>query len=314
MFARPVTRYVFYLGWVGIVALLVMGCATRQTPALADLNQAHAAIAEAKMAGADPAKVAQLEQRHAHARGIFFACKDAEASREAQSIIADARRLLVKPVAAAPPPPPANRAPRARLSVPGETEVNVAVALSAAESSDPDGDRLTYRWDFGDGSSADLAVANAAHPYAKPGTYTVRVTVDDGRGGSDTATAPLVVIRRMVLQESKERVLFDFDRATLRPEARQELTSVVQEMRENPTLRAELVGHADATGAEAYNMGLSQRRAEAVRNFLGSQGIAANRLTLAWKGESMPIATNATAEGRAQNRRVEITVRPIPVQ
>ena len=124
----------------------------------------------------------------------------------------------------------------------------------------------------------------------------------------------VVASRRVVLQEKKGRTLFDFDKATLKPAAQQELASVVQELQENPTLRAELVGHTDATGAEEYNLGLSKRRAEAVRNFLGAKGIAENRLQLAWKGEREPLAPNTTPEGQAQNRRVEITLRPMPLQ
>jgi outer membrane protein OmpA-like peptidoglycan-associated protein len=122
------------------------------------------------------------------------------------------------------------------------------------------------------------------------------------------------VIRRVVLQEKQDQVFFDFDKATLKPAAQQELASVVQELQATPTLRVALVGHADATGSEAYNLGLSRRRAEAVRNFLTARGIAADRFQLAWKGESEPSAPNTTAEGRAQNRRVAITLRPIPVQ
>jgi outer membrane protein OmpA-like peptidoglycan-associated protein len=209
---------------------------------------------------------------------------------------------------------PANRPPRARIAAPAEGEVNVALALSAAASSDPDGDNLTYAWDFGDGTTASLAAPTTTHQYARAANYTVRLTVDDGRGGTDTTTATVAVIRRLVLQEKKGQVFFDFDKAALKPAAQQELASVVQELQENPTLRAELVGHADATGSEAYNLGLSKRRAEAVRNFLVSKGIAVARLQLAWRGEQEPLAPNTTEDGRAQNRRVEITIRPMPVQ
>jgi outer membrane protein OmpA-like peptidoglycan-associated protein len=304
------------IGLMLVIGVLAAGCAMRESPALSDLHQARDAIAAAKQAGSlPPEQIAELERRHRDARGIYYACRDDEASRLAKGILADAKPRP-QPVAAPPPPPPApaNRPPRARLAAPAEGEVNAPLALSGAGSSDPDGDALTYRWDFGDGTSTSGTTPTTTHPYARAGNYTVRLTVDDGRGGTDTTTATVAVIRRVVLQEKKDQVFFDFDKATLKPAATQELASVVQELQENPTLRVELVGHADATGSEAYNMGLSRRRAEAVRNFLASRGIAANRMQLAWKGESEPIAPNTTAEGRAQNRRVEITLRPIPVQ
>jgi OOP family OmpA-OmpF porin len=278
------------------------------------LNQARDAIAEAKKAGVPEDKIKDLEKRHLQARGVFYACQDAEASRLAQGIIADARARPA-PVAAPPPPPPANRQPRAQVRGPAEVEVNAPAAFSAEGSSDPDGDRLTYSWDFGDGSPpARTTIPSASHPYTRPGNYTVRLTADDGKGGTDTATAPVVVIRRIVLKESVGKVLFDFDKATLRPEAQRELASVVQEMQDNRTLQAELVGHADAVGSDEYNIGLSRRRAEATKNHLVSRGIAADRIKTAWKGEREPIAPNTSKEGRAQNRRVEITLRPLPVQ
>jgi hypothetical protein len=68
----------------------------------------------------------------------------------------------------------------------------------------------------------------------------------------------------------------------------------------------EVAGHTDSMGSDAYNMKLSQQRAGAVRNFLISKGVAADRLTAKGYGESQPVADNATREGRIQNRRVEL--------
>jgi outer membrane protein OmpA-like peptidoglycan-associated protein len=302
------------LGLVLTALLFIAGCAMRESPALSDLHQARDGIAEAKRTGSlPPEKIADLEKQHLQARGVYYACREDEAARMAQAILAELRGRP-QPVAAAPPPPPANQAPRARIKAPAEGEANVALAFSGEGSSDPDGDRLSYKWDFGDGATASFTTPTATHPYTRAGNYTVRLTVDDGRGGTDSTTATVSVIRRVMLQETKDRVLFDFDKATLKPAATQELADVVQELQGNPSLQAELVGHADATGSDAYNMGLSKRRAEAVRNFLVSRGIAANRIKVAWKGESEPIAPNTTKEGQAQNRRVEITIRPMAMQ
>jgi flagellar motor protein MotB len=277
----------------------------RESPALSDINQARDAIAQARSQGMPPERAAELDKRLLQARGVYYQCLDAEASRLAQSIINDAR---MRP--APPPPPAANRSPLAQCVGPNETEVNTLINLSGEGSSDPDGDRLTYKWDFGDGTTASFTFPNATHRFAKVGNYTVRLTVDDGKGGIATCTKTVSVIRKVVLQDRVGKVLFDFDKATLRPEAQRELAAEVQELKENPTETADIVGHTDSIGSDAYNMGLSQRRAEAVRNYFVSQGIAADRLRLAWRGEREPIAPNTTAEGRAQNRRVEITLRP----
>ncbi|MBC9249751.1 cell envelope biogenesis protein OmpA [Pseudomonas alcaligenes] len=76
----------------------------------------------------------------------------------------------------------------------------------------------------------------------------------------------------------------------------------------------EVVGHTDSTGSHQYNMSLSQRRAQSVANYLSAQGVDASRLSSRGVGPDQPIASNATADGRAQNRRVEVTLRPLPNQ
>jgi outer membrane protein OmpA-like peptidoglycan-associated protein len=311
-----VIRRLSYLGVLSILSFLAVGCATRESPALTDLNRARATIDEAKQAGATqrfPEEVARLEDRHRAARGVYYACLDAEASRLAQAMIADAHALKGRLVAAPPPPPPpANRAPQAAFTGPAQLEVNMPGTFNGSSSSDPDGDRLTFQWVFGDGDTASQPTPT--HQFARPGNYTVQLMVSDGRGGTDSTSRTVTVIRRVVLQETGGRVFFDFDKAVLKPAAQQQLVDVVRDMRENPQLRAEIVGHTDSIGTDQYNLGLSRRRAEAVRNYLVAQGIAAAQIQTDWKGESQPIAPNNTAQGRAQNRRVEITLRPLPMQ
>ncbi|MCE8018966.1 OmpA family protein [Halomonas sp. MCCC 1A11036] len=101
-------------------------------------------------------------------------------------------------------------------------------------------------------------------------------------------------------------VTFAFDSDEIRPGAHQTLDQVATTLRENPNLRVRIEGHTDSVGSAQYNEGLSQRRADSVRDFLASRGIAENRMTTRGFGEERPIATNETDEGRAQNRRVEI--------
>ncbi|MCY1187099.1 putative lipoprotein YiaD [compost metagenome] len=75
-----------------------------------------------------------------------------------------------------------------------------------------------------------------------------------------------------------------------------------------------MVGYTDSTGSRQHNMDLSQRRAQSVVSYLTSQGVDASRVTARGLGPDQPIASNADANGRAQNRRVEVNLKPIPGQ
>ncbi|MCX7909626.1 MAG: OmpA family protein [Ignavibacteria bacterium] len=101
-------------------------------------------------------------------------------------------------------------------------------------------------------------------------------------------------------------IFFDFDKYELKPESFSELDRVVKILKENPDINIHIEGHTDSIGTEAYNLQLSRRRAEAVRNYLTSKGIPLEKITVFGFGASIPIATNQTEEGRALNRRVEI--------
>lgn len=103
-------------------------------------------------------------------------------------------------------------------------------------------------------------------------------------------------------------VLFDFDKATLRPESTQTLNEAVEVLRQYPDIRVEVAGHTCNIGTDAYNQGLSERRAKTVYDYLVSNGIDANRLTSHGYGETSPVADNSTREGRERNRRVELVV------
>lgn len=104
-------------------------------------------------------------------------------------------------------------------------------------------------------------------------------------------------------------VNFDFDKSNLKPGATDTLDHVATELRKNPDVDYEVAGFTDSVGSDAYNQGLSERRAASVRDYLINQGVAAGRLGMEGYSEANPIASNSNAQGRAQNRRVE--VRPI---
>lgn len=99
---------------------------------------------------------------------------------------------------------------------------------------------------------------------------------------------------------------FDNGSARLRPEFIAILDNAAATLKEWGEIKVEVAGHTDSAGTDKYNLGLSQRRAEAVRDYLIRQGVAADRLTAKGYGESMPVADNKTAEGRYRNRRVEL--------
>lgn len=103
-------------------------------------------------------------------------------------------------------------------------------------------------------------------------------------------------------------VNFEFDRSRLTSNARSILDGVAEELNRYPDIHVELSGHTDAKGSDSYNQGLSDRRAASVRKYLISKGIDSSRMTSVGFGESQPVATNETDDGRALNRRVELKV------
>ena len=113
--------------------------------------------------------------------------------------------------------------------------------------------------------------------------------------------------RGLVVTLSDE-VLFDVDQSDLKPGGMQRLVRVAEFLRQNPDRDVLVEGHTDSTAPDAYNLALSQRRANAVEDFLITQGVDPTRISATGYGEQQPIATNDTAAGRQANRRVEIVV------
>ncbi|MBX9785047.1 MAG: OmpA family protein [Chitinophagaceae bacterium] len=103
-------------------------------------------------------------------------------------------------------------------------------------------------------------------------------------------------------------VFFDFDKSDLRPESFIELNLVVKMLNENPAIAIELGAHTDSKGSDTYNINLSQSRAKSCVDYLISKGIDPSRVTWKGYGETVPVATNDTDEGRQLNRRVEFKI------
>lgn len=109
-------------------------------------------------------------------------------------------------------------------------------------------------------------------------------------------------------------VTFGFDSSELTMNARNALNDVASVLTQYTDTRVNIAGHTDSTGSADYNQRLSERRAQAVGNYLAQSGVSQQRLYMTGYGMSQPVASNATEEGRAQNRRVEITLSPIESQ
>jgi OOP family OmpA-OmpF porin len=103
-------------------------------------------------------------------------------------------------------------------------------------------------------------------------------------------------------------VLFDFDRAVIKPEGKSKLDDLASKVRGINLEVIIAIGHADSIGSDEYNQRLSVRRAESVKAYMVSRGVEPNRVYTEGKGEKQPVASNRTTDGRAKNRRTEIEV------
>ncbi|HET8808893.1 MAG TPA: OmpA family protein [Flavobacteriaceae bacterium] len=110
------------------------------------------------------------------------------------------------------------------------------------------------------------------------------------------------------LNEYSKTILFDLNKASIRKESYDALDAIVEIMKEYPSADFHIAGHTDSSGSAAYNEKLSRERAASVRSYLVTHGIEAGQITSEGYGEKYPIATNKTAAGRQQNRRVEVTL------
>lgn len=129
---------------------------------------------------------------------------------------------------------------------------------------------------------------------------------------AEPAAPPAAPIAAFETISFETATLFDFDKDQLRPEGQQKLDQVISQIKSGEQVgRIEVVGRADSTGPTTYNQGLSERRAASVKQYMAESGIDPNLIETRGLGETRPIASNVTPEGRQLNRRVDVE---IPVQ
>ena len=296
--------------WIGVLTVccvMAVGCAYNdkfEAPPspldkLAEAADALQTVNDRGYGELFPDEVAALQDRYKAARMAYYS-RSGDASDMAMSIVADANALMA---------PKPNQAPVARFEAPPTGVENQTVAFDASASVDPEGDPLVYIWDFGDGTTQRLSWPQTEHRFGVARTYVVRLTVSDHQGESDTASRAIAIARPIVVPQPAI-VLFEFDSTDLQADAMAQLGEVVRAMKQQPALEADVVGHTDSQGSESYNLALSQRRAQVVSDYLATSGVVGSRINTKWRGESEPAFPNTTAEFRALNRRVEVTVRP----
>jgi peptidoglycan-associated lipoprotein len=223
-------------------------------------------------------------------------------------------RIYVPPPPPAPPaPPPAPPAHDLTVKAncdPCTVEVGKTSTLSAT-ATDSTGCSVTYNWTAPAGTFTNPRGQQT--PWTAPNTdgpvpVTVTVTCPtDNKTATDTVN--IQVVRPAVKNFVFEDVHFDFDRYSLRPEATRALDEAVRTLQENPDLRIEIEGHTCNIGTAEYNLALGERRATAVREYLTSRGINADRLRTVSYGEERPKYDNAREETRRLNRRAAMIVR-----
>lgn len=139
---------------------------------------------------------------------------------------------------------------------------------------------------------------------------------EDGGGTWDSSTKTCIPPQPKPAPENpapekiaQNDLLFQTGKSVILQSSFNSLNKLAKWLKENSQFNLDLIGHTDSQGSESYNLKLSQNRAKAVKQYLENQGVGATRILSSGKGESEPIASNDTAEGRTKNRRVEFTIK-----
>jgi len=189
-----------------------------------------------------------------------------------------------------------------------EQKAGIAVAVAQQKAAEDEAQRLSaQREDIR--VNARTREADLAHAQAESATdQAIAATARSRALEQELAALKASDTERGLVMTLQEGVLFEYDKAELKAGAMRSLEPLITFLREHPDRTLLIEGHTDSTGSDSYNSDLSQRRAEAVRGFLASNGVNADRIVARGYGESYPVTTNATEAGRQQNRRVEVVI------
>jgi OmpA-OmpF porin, OOP family len=201
-----------------------------------------------------------------------------------------------------------DREETAHLAYVTEQQAGIAVAVAQQKAAEEEAARLrAQRDDIRLG--ARTREAELAKQRADLANQQAAVAAERARAlEQELAELKAKATERGLVMTLQEGVLFEYDKAELKPGAMRNLEPLVTFLREHPERTLVIEGHTDSTGSDAYNQELSSRRAEAVRNFLITNGISSDRVMARGYGEAYPVTTNTTEAGRQQNRRVEVVI------
>jgi outer membrane protein OmpA-like peptidoglycan-associated protein len=292
-------------------SLLTLACAVLVSAFVgcsypAEVINANQAVEAARQAGKDklcPDDFAAAEQLKNEAYALCRSCDTTKAIALAREAIDKANGLCPPRVVAEARPAPAPPAPTPPPA-PAAT-----VSLSASPSSIQQGQCATLTWSSSNASSVSIdngvgRVDPSGSRQVCPDRTTQYRASAVGEGGTRDASTTVTVSK--VVDRLTLHVNFDTARATIRRPDDADLQKAIAFIKKYPDARISLVGYTDSRGREAYNQGLSERRAEAVKDYLVKHGVDAGRIQTSGRGEADPVGDNATEKGRFENRRTEV--------
>lgn len=165
---------------------------------------------------------------------------------------------------------------------------------------------------IGDGSAQGIAIGATAGALAGGAIgQSLDRQAADLRGSLNNDDIRIVNTGNELIVTMPEGILFDFGSAAVRPGLQDDLAILARNLQEYPNTTVDVIGHTDNVGSASFNQDLSAQRADNVARTLARNGVSPNRLRSFGRGENEPIASNLTDQGRQQNRRVEVVIRPI---